>query len=86
MALHCVRNTIIEDYHAKGILADTEMKAFNKEVANKVYSFLQIVHNPTYEQKKEFMMRLLYKPNHWDESVFDEQFLGGLKIAKRSQK
>ena len=84
MALHCVRNTVVEDYHAQGKLSDAEMKAFNKEVVNKIYSFLQIVHNPAYEQEKDFMMTLLYKPNHWDAPVFDKQFCEALKITKRS--
>jgi len=40
MAANCVRNTIIEDYHSQGKLTDEEMKAFNKEVASKLYTFL----------------------------------------------
>ena len=34
MAVNCVRNTVIEDYHAAGKLDDPEMKAFYQEVAN----------------------------------------------------
>src|SRR5712692_238604 len=84
MAFHCVRNTIIEDYHAKGKLSDSEMKAFNKEVVNKIYSFLQITHNPAYQQKRDYMTRLLYKPDHWDTPVFDKQFLKILRVVRRS--
>jgi hypothetical protein len=40
IAVNCVRNTVIEDYHSDGKLSDAEMKAFNQEVANKVYTFL----------------------------------------------
>ncbi len=36
MSVNCVRNTIIENYHAEGKRSDDEMKAFNKEVANKL--------------------------------------------------
>jgi hypothetical protein len=37
MAVNCVRNTVVDDYHAQGKLDDSEMKAFNQEVANKIY-------------------------------------------------
>jgi hypothetical protein len=30
MAVTCVRNTVIEDYHANGQLSDADMMAFNK--------------------------------------------------------
>jgi hypothetical protein len=39
LTVNCVRNTVIEDYHAAGKLSDSEMKAFNQEVANKIYTF-----------------------------------------------
>jgi len=48
MALHCVRNTVIENYHTNGGISDLEMMAFNKEVVNKLYSFLQLYFNPAY--------------------------------------
>ena len=37
MTLNCVRNTIIENYHCQGKLSDDDMKAFNKEVVNRIY-------------------------------------------------
>ena len=36
MALYCVRNTVIENYHAAGKISDPEMMAFNKKVVNKI--------------------------------------------------
>ncbi len=39
VAVNCVRNTVIEDYHADGKLSDGDMKNFNKDVANKLYTF-----------------------------------------------
>src|ERR1700729_3986572 len=38
MAVNCVRNTVIEDYHAQGKLSNAEMMAFNREVARAPYS------------------------------------------------
>jgi hypothetical protein len=35
MAVRCVRNTFIEDFHAQVKLYDAEMMAFNKDVANR---------------------------------------------------
>jgi len=42
ITVNCVRNTIIENYHAEGKISDEEMKAFNKEVCNHIYTALTI--------------------------------------------
>ena len=39
VAVNCVRNTIIEQFHADGKLSDADMKLFNSEVADKLYTF-----------------------------------------------
>jgi hypothetical protein len=75
LALHCVRNTVIEDYHAAGKLTDPEMMAFNKEVANKLYSVIQIFWNPEYAEIRDLVIKDrdgLYVPPNWDEPVFDK--------------
>jgi hypothetical protein len=81
MALHCVRNTVIENYHAAGKLTDPEMKALNQEVANKIYSFLQIMLNPYYAGMRTKAFGWLYAPD-WDQPVFDKSFLIMLKAIK----
>ena len=85
LALHCVRNTVIENYHAQGKISDPEMMAFNKEVVNKIYSVLQILWNPKYSQ---YLANLpLYSPHGWDEPEFDKDFLGAMKqIDERVRK
>ena len=43
MAVACVRNTCIEEFHARPqpqFLSDADMKRFNQEVADKLYTFL----------------------------------------------
>ena len=55
MAVSCVRNTIIEDYHAQGKLDDAEMMAFNKEVANKIYTFLTFLFAKPVEDQDAFL-------------------------------
>ena len=88
IALHCVRNTIIENYHAAGKISDPEMMAFNKEVVNKIYSFLELVFNPDLKQESDIGFRgvqgvtpLLYRPEGWDMPAFDT----GLKNAIERQ-
>jgi hypothetical protein len=85
MALHCVRNTIIEDYHAAGKLTDNEMAALNREVANKIYSFLQIMFNPHYEAIRPLAFKWLYAPQGWDQPQHDKSFLLFLKHLKGEQ-
>lgn len=40
MSYHCVRNTVIEDWHAEGRISDPEMKEFMIEVVSKIYTTL----------------------------------------------
>jgi len=42
ITLNCVRNTVIEDYHARGSLSQEEMKAFNIEVCSHIYTALYL--------------------------------------------
>lgn len=86
LALHCVRNTIIETYHSEGKLSDTEMAALNKEVVNKLYSVLQILHNPKYEKERQFITQLLWLPQGWDEPRFDEEFENALEDYRKRLK
>lgn len=82
MALHCVRNTIIETYHGEGKINDNEMKNFNKEVVNKMYTFLRFYFGTMpKEESKEFMAMIsMYLPN-WDKPKLDEEMMAGLDIA-----
>ena len=87
MAVNCVRNTVIENYHAAGKLDDSEMKAFNQEVANKIYTFLQFLLVKPDEDRDAFLgaMGLMY-PSNWDQPKVDRSFAEGVKIAKRMAK
>jgi hypothetical protein len=84
MAVNCVRNTVIEDYHAHGKLDDSEMKAFNQEVANKIYTFLQFLLVKPDEDRDLFLsaMGAMY-PKNWDQPKADRDFLETVKIVKR---
>ncbi len=77
----CVRNTVIEDYHAAGKLSDAEMKAFNIEVANKLFTALSIMVDPRFKGDQEaFNDFLAYIfPYNWNRPVFDEGMWNSLR-------
>jgi len=67
VAVNCVRNTVIEDYHARGSLSQDDMKVFNKQVANNLYTFLTYVFDkPEDEWKKLLALYGMYYPHDWD--------------------
>ncbi len=72
MTCLCVRNTIIEDYHAAGKITDAEMKMFNKQVANKIYAALINMASP--EAERKFAVMHLFetsRPYNWDSPELD---------------
>jgi hypothetical protein len=82
MAVNCVRNTIIEDYHAAGKLSDKEMKMFNKEVSNKLYTFLTFMFAPESKEKETFLRLMeLFYPHGWDKPRLDKDMIQGLEMA-----
>jgi len=87
MTVNCVRNTVIENYHAAGKLDDLEMMAFNQEVANKIYTFLQFLLVKPDEDRDAFLnaMGAMY-PKNWDQPKLDRDFMETVKIVKRMAK
>ena len=105
MAVACVRNTVIENYHAGEFpksktgdysdvkvvtpfgeipwnelsrISDTEMMAFNKEVVNNLYTYLECLLNPNFDRKlKERFMSYCneYYPYNWDEPMIKESLI-----------
>ena len=75
MAVNCVRNTVIENYHAAGKLDDSEMKAFQQEVSNKIYTFLHFLFLKPGEDRDAFpsAMGMMY-PSNWDQPKIDRDF------------
>ncbi len=80
-AVHCVRNTVIENYHASGKLSDTEMKAFNIEVSNKLFTALSFLLDPRLKADQEEFNNLLtlFFPSDWNRPVFDSEMWKILK-------
>lgn len=84
MAVSCVRNTIIEDYHAQGKLNDAEMMAFNKEVANKIYTFLTFLFARPVEDQQAFLSAVGWSyPKNWDQPTIDRSFADVVKMIKK---
>jgi hypothetical protein len=86
MAVNCVRNTVIEDYHAQGKLSNAEMMAFNQEVANKIYTFLTyMIAKPT-EDWDDFLgaMSWMY-PRNWDQPKIDPDFAAVMKMIRKKR-
>lgn len=86
LALHCVRNTVIEDYRAAGKLSDSELKAFNREVANKLYTILVILNDPAfveYRRKPYFLHDFFYVPEDWDRPTFDGSLVEALEALEK---
>ncbi len=84
MALHCVRNTIIENYHAQGKISDKEMKALNIEVVNKVYTFLELFTNPKYKNERDLAFYgenpSYYLPHGWDTPKIDKHRIEAIHL------
>ena|ERR1022692_197843 len=80
MAVACVRNTVIENYHADGKISDAEMKAFNKEVVNRLYTVLCVLHDPELKAGQPGVLRYLdmYYPTNWDQPRLDANLVGGV--------
>jgi hypothetical protein len=64
-----------------------EMKAFNQEVANKIYTFLHYMFVKPDEDRDAFLraMGAMY-PKNWDQPKVDRDFVEAVKILKRIEK
>ncbi len=83
MAVNCVRNTVIENYHADGKLSDEEMKVFNKEVADKIYTFLfYLMGKPGTEQAAFLNAMSLMYPHGWDQPEVDSELVEAMEFGK----
>jgi len=65
---------------------DDEMEAFNKEVSNLIYTYLQCLLNPSFDKniKEEFIKysNFIY-PDHWDEPKIDQRIIEASKKIRK---
>lgn len=84
MSINCVRNTIIEDFHGDNKISDYEMMNFNKEVSNKMYTFLHYLFHENSEESNQFIsMASMFYPINWDEPKLDDSFIEAMKTIKK---
>ena len=84
MAVNCVRNTVIENYHSEGKLTQDEMKHFNKEVSDKLYTFLEyMINKPLVDwEALQTAMQWMY-PTNWDEPKLDQDLVKAASFVKK---
>jgi len=71
MSVTCVRNTIVDKYHADGKLDDADMEAFNRQVADRIYTFLSHLLS-THRDMGDLQEALRhYLPTDWDQPQHD---------------
>jgi hypothetical protein len=85
IAAYCVRLSIIEQYHQEGKLSDEEMKAFNKEVVNRLYTFFKYA-NSELPEERTATAEILYAhhPRNWDEPVLDPLFVNSVQSVMKA--
>jgi hypothetical protein len=83
MTINCVRNTILERYHQQGKLSDDDMKAFNKQVVNRIYTFLDCLNNRSATERNLFLAKMVATSEaftaKWDELEFDGDLWQGVQ-------
>lgn len=82
LSVYCVRNTIIEEYHANGQLSQVNMKAFNVEVNDKIYTALSLLFGQEFEPYRGQFLELLAKnyPSGWQTPELDAGMLRALGL------
>lgn len=88
LAVNCVRNTVIEDYHAgtaeTSQISDAEMKAFNIEVVDNLYTALRAILMGEPEEVNDMLTALNFTwPHNWDEPKIAEDMIEGTQSCKR---
>ncbi len=74
MTVTCVRNTCIEDFHARPQgLSDADMRLFNQQVTNKVYTFLHYLLGEDPAKREKLLAGVEHLlPTNWDEPSLDK--------------
>jgi len=86
MAFNCVRNTVIEDYHRRGSLSPEDLKTFNKQVTDKLYTYLRILFNGSPEEQAALLKACNQSfPFDWDKPVLDRDLDETIRMALEDQ-
>ena len=85
ITLNCVRNTVIEDYHARGSLSQEEMKAFNMRSA--VISIQLCIYLKGTKQERAELLYLwswMGGISNWDDPEINKNTMEALKQHKQN--
>lgn len=78
----CVRNTVLEDYHAEGKLNQAEMQTLMKQVNNKIYTVLKYLNEEGDDHDTFMHLAEQGLPKDWDEPELDKSFVNSVAIMK----
>ncbi|MCZ7861040.1 hypothetical protein O9X98_06440 [Agrobacterium salinitolerans] len=81
VVFHCVRNTVIEDWHAEGRISQAEMKEFIKEVVDRQYTTMLNLSDPEFAD--EFFRFASETEQQWDKPKFDVEFDQAIRNMSR---
>jgi hypothetical protein len=88
MTVTCVRNTCIEDFHArpKG-LSDADMRLFNQQVASKIYTFLHYLLGDDPAKRERLLAGVEHLlPTNWHEPSLDKGLVSTVEGKARPPK
>lgn len=81
IAAMCVRNTVLEDYHARGSISDDEIKTLMIQVVNKTYTFYQTyIYGNAADRRALNILTKMFFPYDWDEPTYDDKFMQALRL------
>lgn len=70
LVLYVFRNSIIEDYHAKGFLTNEQMKAINIDCVNRMGILLKLIRDNQLSELGAIMAFLGLQTREWDDIDF----------------
>ncbi|WP_211828988.1 hypothetical protein [Kistimonas asteriae] len=75
IAANCLENGIVDELHGKGTITDEQKQAFNKQVGDRIYTFLLYLLNKPSQQYSALLEALAQKyPEDWSLPELDTHF------------
>jgi hypothetical protein len=87
VAVVCVRDTVIEDYHTAGKLSQAEMKVFNQQVASRLYTFFTLLMGTTFADVQADVLTALehHFPFNWDRPEYDPVLMSWIEYYREEK-
>lgn len=79
---NCLENGMVNELHGKGVITDEQEIAFNKQVTDRIYTFLLYLLNKPEQQYSALLTELAKKyPDKWPLPELDAEFSAIVKKA-----